>query len=163
MIVKNLLREAYRLAAEKSTDHSTKVGAIISDWEGSIVISGVNAFTNAQQTQKKENHERPRKYKVTEHAERAAIYKAARAGFSTEGHVLICPWASCPDCARAVVLAGITLVVGHKQALERTPERWKEDIAIGMEIMKGSDVSYILYDGEIGGIENLFDGEIWLP
>ena len=157
------MREAYRLASEKSTDTSTKVGAVLIDPDGRILVSGVNAFTNPSMAQDPRNRERPRKYKVTEHAERAAIYKAACTGITTTGLTMVCPWACCPDCARGIVLAGIPLVVAHQQAYNMTPERWREEVSIGIEILEGSGVRYILYDGIIGGVENLFDGRIWCP
>lgn len=157
----NLLRQAYQLA-RCSTDISTKNGALLVR-DGRVIVGGVNSFTNAGQALDPRNHERPRKYKVTEHAERAAIYKAARQGIATEGLIMVCPWASCPDCARAIVLAGISLVIVHKQAHDRTPPRWREEIALGLEILRDRGVGYLLFDGQIGGVKNLFNGEMWYP
>jgi dCMP deaminase len=158
---KALLRQAYQLARE-STDTSTKNGALLIRCER-IVAGGVNSFTDQSQLLDPRNHERPRKYKVTEHAERAVIYKAARLGIATEGLIMVCPWASCPDCARAIVLAGISLVVGHRQAYDKTPSRWQEEVAFGLEILQGGGVGYQMFDGQIGGVENLFDGKVWNP
>ncbi len=162
MNYRDLLREAY-WTSRQSTDLSTKNGALLVTPNGEIVTGGVNSFTDEGQSQNPLNHKRPRKYKVTEHAERAAIYRAARHGIRTNGLIMICPWASCPDCARAIVLAGIPLVIGHKQAYDKTPPRWLEEVAFGLEILRGGEVEYRMYDGEIGGVENLFDGEIWYP
>ncbi len=158
-----LLREAYRLAFDQSTDTSTKNGAILVDSDGYILVGSVNAFTNPGMANDPRNRERPRKYKVTEHAERAAIYKAARAGISTSGLTMVCPWACCSDCARGIILAGIPLVVAHQRAFDMTPERWREEVDIGIEILRGSGVEYVLYSGEIGEVENLFNGEVWRP
>lgn len=163
MEIKNLLRQAYLYGDWFSRDKSTHLGAILVDATGQMVTAGINTFTDEHQRDVEENYFRPRKYKVTEHAERAAIYRAARHGKATLGLTLICPWASCPDCARAIVLAGIKEVIGHKQAFDRTPDRWREEIEIGFEILKGGGVKYTFYDGRIGDIENLFDGEIWYP
>jgi dCMP deaminase len=158
------LKQAYELAAEKSSDQVTHLGALlVSPFTGNIVASGYNAFTDASQYFHPENHLRPRKYKVTEHAERWAIFDAARRGISTGGLLLVCPWASCPDCARAIVLSGITKVIGHKQALDRTPDRWKVEIDVGFEILHGGGVEYVAYDGKIGNITHLFDGKLWAP
>ena len=76
---------------------------------------------------------------------------------------MVCPWACCSDCARAIVLAGIPLVVAHKQAFAMTPERWREEIAVGLEILEGGGVTYHLLDSKIGEVENLFNGEVWYP
>ena len=45
-----------------------------------------------------------------EHAERNAIFAAARAGRSTEGATLVSTLFPCTDCARAIVQAGIRLL-----------------------------------------------------
>ena len=163
MNFKDLMREAYQVALEESTDTSTKNGAVLVDSDGRVLVGGANAFTNPAMADDPRNRERPRKYQVTEHAERAAIYEAARAGIAVSGLTMVCPWACCSDCARGIVLAGIPLVVAHKQAYDMTPERWREEVAVGIEILKGSGVEYMLYDGKIGGVQNLFNGEVWQP
>lgn len=162
VVIKDLLRQAYQIASDESTDTSTKNGALLI-WNGKIIAAGVNSFTDAGQALDPRNYDRPRKYKVTEHAERAVIYKAARLGIATQGLIMVCPWASCPDCARAIVLAGIQLVIGHKQAYDKTPARWMDEVAFGLEILQGGKVTYQMFDGKIDGVENLFDGEIWQP
>lgn len=162
MEIKDLLRQAYQLAHE-STDTSTKNGAIIVTHDGRFLVGGVNSFTDPNQFLDAQNHERPRKYKVTEHAERAAIYKAARLGIQTVGLIMVCPWASCSDCARGVVLSGLSLVIGHKQAYDKTPPRWQEEVTLGLEILRGGGVMYQMFDGHIGNVQNLFDGRVWYP
>jgi dCMP deaminase len=161
----DLMREAYQLAYDESTDTSTKNGAVLVDpVDGYIMVGGVNSFTDADMASESRNYERPRKYQVTEHAERAVIYKAARQGTATKGLIMVCPWACCSDCARGIVLAGIPLVVAHKQAYDKTPERWREEVIVGLEILEGGGVTYYQYDNEnIGGVENLFNGEVWYP
>jgi hypothetical protein len=76
---------------------------------------------------------------------------------------MVCPWACCGDCARAISIAGITQVVAHKQAHGMSPERWQQPIEEGKEILAAKGIPYILWDGEVGGVENLFNGEIWCP
>ena len=159
-----LMRSAYQLACEESTDTSTKNGALlVHPIDKTVMVGGVNAFVNPDMTSDPQNYERPRKYQVTEHAERAVIYKAAKRGIRTEGLIMVCPWACCSDCARAIVLAGIPLVVAHKQAFDGTPERWREEVDVGLEILGGGGVTYHLLDSKIGGVGNLFNGEVWYP
>ena len=159
-----LMRRAYQLADDHSTDTSTKVGALLVNLiDGEIKSAGVNSFTDLDMMNDPRNYERPRKYKVTEHAERASIYDAAQRGVQTRGLVMICPWACCSDCARGIVLAGIPLVIAHKQAYDKTPDRWREEVDVGIEILTGGGVLYHLLDAEIGGVENLFNGEVWCP
>jgi dCMP deaminase len=164
MDYQKLMREAYLWAYEESTDTSTKNGAVLVDpVSEAMMVGGVNSFVNDDMSSDPRNYKRPRKYKVTEHAERAVIYKAARLEICTKGLIMVCPWACCSDCARAIVLAGIPLVVAHKQAFAMTPDRWREEIDVGLEILEGGGVTYNLLDSEIGGVENLFNGEVWYP
>lgn len=85
---RDLLRYAYQLSSE-STDRSTHLAALLVNNVGYIRTYGVNSFTDASQSLDARNHERPRKYLVTEHAERAAIYKAARMGIVTHGLIMV--------------------------------------------------------------------------
>jgi dCMP deaminase len=164
MNYQDLMRVAYQLAADESTDTSTKCGALlIHPDDGRVILGGVNSFVNSDMAAHPKNYERPRKYWVTEHAERAAILKAAKRGISTSGLIMVAPWAACPDCARAIVLAGIPLVVSHKRAFDQTPKRWIELVIAGIEILKGGGVTYHLFEDHIAGCENLFNGDIWYP
>jgi len=45
-----------------------------------------------------------------EHAERTALFEAARRGLATEGGMLVSTYFPCTDCARAIVLAGVKTV-----------------------------------------------------
>jgi dCMP deaminase len=98
-----------------------------------------------------------------EHAERDVIYEAARAGTRTLDRIMVCPWACCAPCARAIVLSGIGKVVAHRQAYEITPERWLKQISDGLEILKAGRVEYELIDAKIGYVQNRFNGKIWHP
>jgi len=162
-VFRDLILAAYEVAFKESTDTSTKIGAVVINDDGEILVSGANAFIDPAMADDPKNHERPRKYKITEHAERAAIYKAALLGISLNGRTMVYSWTCCPDCARAIVLSGIKLVVGHLQAFDRTPERWREEMDLGIEILESGGVSHMLYDGKIGEAQNLFNGEIWYP
>ena len=162
-VFRDLLLAAYVVAFNESTDTSTKMGAVIIDEDGHVLVSGANFFIDPAMAHDPKNHERPRKYGITEHAERAAIYQAACLGIVLLNRTMVCPWACCSDCARAIVLSGIRLVVAHQQAFDLTPERWRGEEDLGMEILKSAGVRYTLFDGKIGGVENLFNGEIWYP
>ena len=52
-------------------------------------------------------HAHPERLLWIEHAERNAIFAAARAGLATAGATLIATFHPCADCARAIVQAGI--------------------------------------------------------
>jgi dCMP deaminase len=153
------LRNAY-LAAKRSDDRSTKNGVILTTQDMEVI--GFNHFTPGF-GDKEEHHERPLKYSLVEHAEADAIHAAASLGVNTNGAIMFAPWAPCPDCARAIVGAGIAEVVCHKQCMDRTPERWLDMVRLGLDILKHGSVLLTAFDGEIGGVENLNNGEIWKP
>jgi dCMP deaminase len=154
------MKAAYQ-AALKSTDRSTKNGAILvkTGWN---VIAGWNHHV-AGYGDEEWHHERPFKYAVTEHAERDVIFKAARHGIKTHGLTMVANWIACEPCARAISLAGIRQVICHKACMDRSPERWKEQIEIGLDILEHDGIDVVIWDGKIGDIENLNNGEIWWP
>jgi dCMP deaminase len=164
MDYRQLLREAYKWADRFSDDRSTRNGAILVRHNQMVpLLFGTNRFPSTPLAENEANHKRPRKYAFTEHAERDVIYLAAKGGLPTDGLVMICPWACCGDCARAIVIAGISQVIAHKQAHDMSPERWQQPIEEGKEILAAGDVEYTLWDGKVNGVENLFNGEIWYP
>lgn len=88
-----------------------------------------------------ERWERPAKYMWVEHAERAAIYNAARAGSpSLVGATMYCPWASCADCGRAIVESGIARLVRLPMGLA---EGWNESLSIADQIMAECGVEIV--------------------
>ena len=66
----------------KSKDKHTKVGAIITGSDNEIRSTGFNSFVRGMNDDIPERQERPEKYWWIEHAERNAIYNAARIGTS---------------------------------------------------------------------------------
>ena len=85
--------------------------------------------------------EAPHKYYWVEHAERNAIYASAKAGIKTEGMTLVARWASCADCARAIIQAGIKRVVRHGGY--ETPERWRESCEAGERLLNEAGVEVV--------------------
>lgn len=156
-----LLRSAYRLA-RSSPDPSTQNGSIIIDKQGSLLSSGFNAFPMGVQMSD-ERWERPGKYLFVEHAERAAIYRAAEHGVCTAGGTMVCPWAACADCARAIVCAGIKLLVRHQDASDRSPEWWVDSIAVADTILAEGGVEIRDIVGTVGGPEVRHTGVVWNP
>lgn len=162
--MKGYLELAYREALN-SRDPSTQNGALIVSPSGynNILTWAYNRFPKGVE-ETGERWERPLKYQVIEHAERNAIFNLARSGISTKDKVLVCPWAACADCARAIVQSGISILIRHKQASERSPGTWIDSIAIADQMMHEAGVEIIDYDGKVGnGIELLHGGELWQP
>lgn len=167
--IREKMRQAYRLA-EASPDTSTKLGAIYCErseedfgfggwWN---VAFGVNQFVEGFGTLPGDN-ERPFKYSITEHAERNCLFAAARKRhFPLEG-VMVCNWVACPDCARAIVAAGVREVICHHECQQRTPDRWVELVNTGLLILKRGGVKLTEWSGKVGDIKNLNNSEIWEP
>src|SRR5690606_16026096 len=84
--------------------------------------------------------ERPLKYKFVEHAERGAVYDAARAGISLKGADMYSPWASCCDCARAIAMSDIGRLIRFPHARN---ERWDRSVEIGDTIMREAGVEIV--------------------
>jgi dCMP deaminase len=96
----------------KSKDKYTQIGALIVGKNNEIVSTGYNSFPRGIDDSHSERQERPEKYYWFEHAERNAIYNAARIGVSTEGCTMYLTCGiPCADCARGIINAGITKIV----------------------------------------------------
>ena len=100
--------------AEKSKDPSTKVGCVIVGDDNAILSMGFNGFPRGVDEHDKARWKRPEKYNWVEHAERNAIYNAARNGINLSGSRAYINWEPkpCADCTRALIQAGIKEIVG---------------------------------------------------
>jgi dCMP deaminase len=125
------------VVATKSKDESTQVGAVIVGPGREIRSTGYNSFPRGINDYIAERQVRPEKYKWFEHAERSAIYHAARVGTPVEGCVLYVPWTPCSDCSRGIIQAGIVEVIIETADI---PDRWKNDTAIGLQMLKEAGV-----------------------
>lgn len=124
-------------AATLSKDQSTQLGCVIVGPDCEVRATGYNSFPRGINDDLPERQQRPIKYKFIEHAERNAIYNAARVGVSLKGCVLYCAWPPCSDCARAIIQAGIREVVA--KSLE-VPNRWCEDISVARTMLDEAGV-----------------------
>jgi len=158
------LRRAYRYAVEKSDDLSTQNGAILvpAGDKSNLVVYGANHFPPGVE---KTLHRQRDKYRYTEHAERDAIYIAALRGTPTAGATLYVPWFACCDCARAIIMSGITQVVGHTDVMVRTPKRWWDEIAAADEMLEEAGVGRRYCQGKLfdDSFEIFFNRELWTP
>jgi len=94
-----------------SKDRSTKVGCIIIGDGKRMLSAGYNGFPRGVDDDIDARHERPLKYLLTEHAERNAIYNAARNGADLWDSVMYSTLYPCADCARAIIQSGIVKVI----------------------------------------------------
>lgn len=108
-----------RTVSTKSKDPHTKIGCVIVGPDHEIRSTGYNSFVRGLDDTVPERQERPEKYWWIEHAERNAIYNAARMGTTLNNCIIYVPSLPCMDCARAIVSVGIKEVVNSKQAVEQ--------------------------------------------
>lgn len=106
--------EACRREAEQSCDPDTQVGCVVIGHERKVTVRGHNHMPSGIDANPTERLQRPGKYAWIEHAERNAIYRAARNGTSLEGHTMYVCLMPCVECARAIIQAGIREVVVSK-------------------------------------------------
>lgn len=106
-------------AAKKSKD-STKVGAVLVDPKGSVILTGFNGPPRGVEDLP-ERFERPVKYMFASHAETNMVAFAARNGIRTEGCMVVVTHMPCAACTRTLIQAGIQHIIygpGRFQALE---------------------------------------------
>ncbi len=158
---KKLLRAAYDRAKE-STDLSTQNGAVLVNEAGDILAAAANVFPRGIK-ETPERLARPTKYAFVVHAEKNAIYLAAKNGVKTDNLTMVCCWATCADCAQAIIQSGIKRLVTHKQALDKSHGDWSKTIDVGLGMLREAGVEIIVYGGEIGAGKILHDGVHWEP
>jgi dCMP deaminase len=132
--------------AANSTDRSRQVGCIIVGEDSGIIAEGWNTVPNGCD-HTEERHQRPAKYAWTEHAERNAIYHAAREGRPTKGATIYVPWYPCADCARAVIQSGIRRIVAFPPNF--ADPQWGPDFRVVQDMLKEAGVETSLLEGEM--------------
>jgi len=96
---------AAREAAARSPNRVRQVGAVLVARDGAEVVA-CNTFPSGIRNLE-ERHAGDGRFVWMEHAERNAIFDAARRGIATAGGHLTSTFFPCIDCARAIVQSGI--------------------------------------------------------
>lgn len=155
------LQVAYK-AAKTSPDPSNQNGAVVvSDDFQTHYATGTNNFgkivydTNLLL-------DREEKLKYIEHAERAALFEAAK-HTALKGKHLVCPWVCCTDCARAIARCGIASVVCHAPRMDTTPTRWVESVLAGHKILRAYGVKLVYFSLPVSADSIIVNGEAWSP
>lgn len=124
-----------------SRDLNRKVGCMIVGDDSNLVTFGYNDIP-LPESKHPERLLPPLKYRWTEHAERAAIYSAARSGRPVSGATLYVAadpagLGICMDCARAIVLSGIRRVVAERC---QPDDPWAEELAMAEMLLAEAGV-----------------------
>ena len=135
------------IVASKSKDRSTKVGCVIVGPNHEVRSVGYNGFVRGANDEREDWHERPKKYKVTCHAEANAIANAARAGIQLEGCTAYISLPPCSNCALLLVQAGVTniRVLGVPENWQSL-DIWREEFSIAQEILEEAEVPITVMD-----------------
>jgi dCMP deaminase len=130
--------EICSVIAKRSKDENTKIGCVIVGPNHEVRSLGYNCFPRGIDDNRPERQQRPWKYKFFEHAERNAIYNAARIGVPLEGCSVYIPLYPCADCARGVIQAGIVEIVCESVVI---PERWITDCNAAEEMLREAGIT----------------------
>ena len=132
----------------KSKDENTQIGAVIVGKDKEIVSTGYNSFPRGIRDDVKERQQRPEKYFWFEHAERNAIYNAARIGVSTKGTTMyLSCGVPCSDCARGIINAGIVRIFCEKQDVTKGI-KWADSAERSWEMFDEAGVKVCFYDDD---------------
>lgn len=131
---------------KKSKDKHTKFGCIITGPGNEIRTTGFNSFPRKLNDHVPERYERPEKYFWMVHAERNAIFNAARMGTPLDGCIAYINGLPCGDCAQGLIQVGIKeLIYNEKDWLEFIESRnnnsigqrsWLDDIDKAVTMLK---------------------------
>lgn len=130
----------------KSKDISTQIGAVIVGCDNEVLSTGYNSFPRGLDDTISERQERPEKYFWFEHAERNAIYNAARIGVSLKNSTIyLTSGLPCMDCARGIVNSGIKIVWCKKECTTKNKEKWIESQTKSLQLLNECGVQVYYY------------------
>jgi dCMP deaminase len=135
---------AREYAKEFSDDPDTQVGACITRGQD-VLVRATNTVPHGVRRDK-ERCERPIKYDWIEHAEQAAIAKAARDGVELEGTRMYCTLFPCNLCAQSIINAGICRLITPPPDMTRESAS-KYTVALEMLIEAGVEIFYVEGEG----------------
>lgn len=131
--------------ASWSKDPSKKVGCVITGPEKQILATGFNGMPRNVNDNVDDRYETPTKYYYFEHAERNAVFNAARHGVCLRGCTAYSTFITCSDCARALIQSGIyrLVVPGIEETIGKT--KWTESWthAYTMLIESGMKIDFV--------------------
>ncbi len=130
----------------KSKDKSTQIGAVIVGIDNEVLSTGYNSFPRGLDDTKEERQERPEKYFWFEHAERNAIYNAARIGVSLKNSTIyLTSGLPFMDCARGIVTSGIKVVWCKTECTTKNKEKWVESQMKSQQLLNECGVQVYYY------------------
>lgn len=125
-----------RHIAAWSKDPSTKVGAVITRPDRTVVSVGYNGFPRGVNDDAHALNNREKRLALTVHAEVNAILNAHQ---PVTGCTLYCTWPPCSHCAGYIIQSGITRVVFGDLTM---PKRWRASVVEALNALSAAGVHY---------------------
>ena len=126
--------------ADWSKETGRHVGSVIVGPDHEVLSTGYNGLPRGVNDDviERNSKENGAKYIWSSHAERNAIYNAARVGISLRGTTIYVPWFPCVNCAKAIIQSGISELVAYDPDLRES--KWGEEFEIARTMFKESGV-----------------------
>lgn len=128
-------------AASGSPNRIRQVGAAILTCDGGEPIAACNTFPHGV-TDLDWRHEGDGRFVWMEHAERNAIFAAAKQGRVLDGATIASTFFPCIDCARAIVQTGMVRLISPEPALDDPV--WGESFLRSRIILEEGGVELVL-------------------
>lgn len=132
-----------------SNKENTKVGALLIDENGLILLSECNNYIEPIYSNPSILNKETRKF-YSEHAERRIIYSALKKGISKmSDKTLVVTHFPCCECARSIILTGIRKIVVNSIDFDSPFYiKWIENIKVSYEMLNSNDVLILLKNGQ---------------
>lgn len=152
------MRHVY-LAASKSKDPRTKIGAVLVK-DGIIISEGFNGFPRGVEDSESRYNNRTIKWDYIVHGEHNAILNTCRHGIKTLDSTLYTQGIPCNECSKAIIQAGIKEIVIHKQWPNLlSSEKWVEAVRMSKIMLGEANITLRQLDSVLGVVGYL-DGTI---
>lgn len=151
------MRHVY-LAASKSKDPRTKIGAVLVK-DGVVISEGYNGIARGVFDLPERYNDREVKYQYVVHGEHNAILNAARSGIGTLDSVLYTQGIPCNECAKAIIQAGIFKVICHRNWPDMDSPKWQKATEITKIMFAEANVETEWFHKSLG-LQGMIDGKI---
>jgi len=136
------------LVGSWSEDKSRQIGCVIVGNANEVRALGFNGLPRGVHGNVDERHSREggEKYHWFEHAERNAIYNAARIGVAISGSRMYVSLHPCAECARAIIQAGVASV--HTFARPANDGYFDRSFEIAKTMLFEAGVPLLIYESQ---------------
>lgn len=126
----------------KSKDEHTQIGVAVVGPDNEIRSTGYNSFPRGINDRVAVRQQRPLKYFYFAHAERNALYNAARVGTPLKDCVMyLTCGVPCADCAIGIINSGIKEIWVNWAKNETNSEKWAEHAKHSMIMFEEAGVT----------------------